>query len=263
MFRLAGLVAAAAASTNSTAAADEAKAKAQVAHIQSTATSVITGSSKVTGFEIPHHAGVAVTYADLAKAGDEYYLECQFAAGATWEAEVAAVAAVAAHGKVAAVAAKAAVPAHCNVDAHHSTAAAEKLAVTADPSLTYEEFFDRLATASGQTKAQNTARDSFVIENGARAATVADATACPVAYDEATFAATATASLGYSWKANDATTAGQWCYSRTFLPHTFSGGLLLTHTAANDTTVAVKVDNTVDRYFDNNALVHMAIGKSK
>jgi hypothetical protein len=46
------------------------------------------------------------------------------------------------------------------------------------------------------------------------------------------------------------------------MPKTFSGGLLLTHTAAKDTQVAVKVDNTLDRYFNDASLVSMAIGKT-
>jgi len=265
MFRLATLVAVAAAATVKSAEADadkdEAKAKDQVAKAAKTVKSAISGSSKVVGLEVPQidgSNGKALTYADIIAHPEtaDYQLSCVFAEGATWEAAVA---------KSAKVAAK---PAQCTVSADKIKAldkdAKLKTAqdLTLDSDLTYEELFAALESVSDQTSVENKARDSFVNSSGARTDT---SVACPVAYDATTFGEKAQAKTGtveYKWAVNSDSTAGQWCYSKTFLPKSFSGGLLLTHTAAADTQVAVKVDNTVDRYFNNASLKSMAIGKT-
>jgi hypothetical protein len=184
MFRLATLVAVAAASTASKAEADadkdESKAKAQVTAAANTVKSAISGKSKVIDLEMPNHDGSALTYADMSA---DHELHCTLASGATWVPAVAEVKAEAKTATKAAVKHVAAVAAHCDV----SKTEKAKDVLTLDADLTYEGLFDALAGAAkratdGQTDVKD--KDSFVYQDGAVLRTN---TACPVAYDDATF----------------------------------------------------------------------------
>jgi hypothetical protein len=276
MFRLAQLVAVAAATTTAAdAAAAESKAKASLKKAQKNVTDTVLSSTKVAGLEIPQVDGKAATYADLA-ADDSNCVQCLLADGATWSAYVALVPevkGVAKKGDVPAVLHVAEVPAvaaHCVTSTEKTTAIdkltlKDKTLITLQADLTYEEFFAGLATcAATGVEVEADIKDSFTYVNGAALATAeGTVSACPVAYDAATFKTDKTSAVKFSWTAQDAATQGYWCYINTALPADgYSGGLLLTHMNDADTKVAIKIDSTIDRYFDNASMKSMGIGKT-
>jgi len=70
-------------------------------------------------------------------------------------------------------------------------------------------------------------------------------------------------SFTYKWTSQTASTVHQSCFIRTVLPHKYSGGLVVTHTADADTNVAIQVRSGIlNRYFNMLTLKSNSLGKS-
>jgi hypothetical protein len=70
------------------------------------------------------------------------------------------------------------------------------------------------------------------------------------------------ATIEYSWSSESPSTEGDWCYIRTYLPKKYAGGMVITHKNDADTKVALKVEGTIARFFDNETLKTNAIGNT-
>ena len=282
MFKFAQLVAVAAASTASataaTAAADEKKAKASVAAASAKVkTSLTTSTSKIgTLFTMQGATGAhPATYNGLAAnhAADsvEQCVQCTMAGG-DWGWTVVTPAS-AATLEVAKTATHAAIPAHAKVDEVLSTTlktctftgaslTKSKLTPTTakpnhaivDIDLEYGDMFTKFGACHSIDKVtKDMQTDSY-------SAATAAGHLNPVA-SVRNFATTFTASAfnvkaitaASDWKVEWATTTSgkaPWGAGRVVLPHDYAGGMYMTVANHADTHFAIKIDATVNRYFD-------------
>lgn len=116
--------------------------------------------------------------------------------------------------------------------------------------VTFKQAFFNMGFCATESSADETARDQWLIQSTKSAGegySVYSDTAtdyvCKSTWDLASFTAGKPTGKkndkpfkwSYTWNTQDATTAGEWCYFRTYLPKSFSGGLIMTNTQDKDT----------------------------
>lgn|ERR1719183_1012284 len=115
--------------------------------------------------------------------------------------------------------------------------------------VTFKQAFEGMGNCAAESSADETARDQWLVQSTKKDGegySVYSSTAtyvCKSTWDLASFTAGKPTGkkndkpfkFSYTWVTQDDTTAGEWCYFRTYLPKTFSGGLIMTNTQDKDT----------------------------
>jgi len=224
---------------------------------------MISGSTKVGAhFTVPETAAKATTWADT----DKDCWTCAFTEGA-WTKDKAGDSSCVYDTTELANLAKGLTVADKKTDPKGLSLHAK---VAAD--LTYKDLFD---SVEGCAAYSDTIKETQALNKVAWALTktTSSSTDCDSNWNPTEFTAGRDTGKGtkakpqvpaiYSWDFTwAAASTGGWCYSRTVMPKTFKGGLLITHANDADTNFAMKIDGATTTWFDNVSLKKQGVGKT-